>query len=98
MLKAHLHLEWIYEEPTVDQEERGATEQESLLPPPQQELASLDEYVKIGDITNLRKQITQLEALDPKFALFTAKVSDLAEKICLDEIQTLIESYLDKPE
>lgn len=104
-LKAHLKLEWIYEdsgaadtEPRNSDaraEERGDKESESLsdgfLLPPEKEIAALREFLMIGDIRGIRDQIGRIESLYPDSAFFVEKVSRLINMYKLDELQEMIE-------
>ncbi len=107
-LKAHLKLEWIYEDSAYPgaadpeqrnsdarAEERGDKESESpadaVLLPPEKEIATLREFLMIGDIRGIRDQIGRIESLYPDSSVFVEKVSRLMNMYKMDELQELIE-------
>jgi len=74
----------------------GAHPGEPIFPPPQEELARLDDLAMIGDIMGIREVIWEIEALDPKFKPFAAKTRELAKALKVSEIQRFVKQYLDE--
>lgn len=63
----HLRLEGIYEEPLHSREVEPNLCAAPVVPPPPEAIATLSQLVKMGDITGILDQATQLEQLDNKF-------------------------------
>ncbi len=91
LLQIYLKLEWTYE---YQEEQNPKTAHGPVIPPPKKEIAELYQFVITGDIRGLRKQSTKIELLNPDFAPFAAKISQLTDMYKFDEIQELIEPYL----
>jgi hypothetical protein len=68
--------------------------EESIIPPPMEELTLLNELAMIGDIMELRERIEAIDNLDPQFAPFAAKVRKLARDLNILEIQRFLKPYL----
>ncbi|MFC1976211.1 ATP-binding protein, partial [Chloroflexota bacterium] len=94
-LPGHLSLKWIYEDSDKTQDTSVDLAQTRLIPPPAAELAVLYELVLNGDIGNLREQVQKMGTLDPKFMPFITKIGQLANEFRVNEIQNLIERYME---
>jgi PAS domain S-box-containing protein len=100
LIQIHLKLAWIYEEePRGGEQAKSFPESqtstlEPIIPPPQGELTALYQIAVIGQITKLRKQISKIEATDPKFVPFVAKIRQLAREFQIEEIQKFIQQYM----
>ena len=100
LIQSHLQVEWVYEEATRGGEPGTQDSKpqppllEPLIPPPQAELVALYQIAMIGQMTKLRKQLGTLEAADPKFAPFVAKIRQLAKEFRIEEIQQFIHQYM----
>ena len=95
LIQLHLKLEWIYQEeqgklPVGSQSSRSGP----MIPPLPGELAELYNIAMIGQITKLRKYVDHLEATDPKYLPFAAKIRQLAKEFRIEEIQEFIQHYL----
>lgn len=55
----------------------------------------LNKLAMIGDIMEIRERIEKIEALDPKFVPFAAKVRELAKALKISEIQRFIKQCLE---
>jgi len=67
----------------------------SIIPPPMEELSRLNQLALIGDIMEIRERIEKIEALDPRFASFVARVRQLAEELNILEIQQFLKHYIE---
>jgi PAS domain S-box-containing protein len=95
-MQVHLKLEWIYEGERETQETKSALQEAQVISPPQEELAVLFEFAKIGDILNIKKRIDHLEQLDKTFLPFARKIRQLAKGFEMNAIKTLIRQYMEE--
>jgi hypothetical protein len=100
VIQQHLQIEWVYA-PTVvanspHAEKRTETPQpaEPLIPPPQEELAKLFKFAKIGDIMAIRKWAKEAEGFDPQYLSFVARIHYLAKTLQINEIRRFVGQYL----
>jgi signal transduction histidine kinase/ActR/RegA family two-component response regulator/Trp operon repressor len=96
LLQTHLHLEWIYENVSVSEESGSFLAQPSCVLPVRKELAFLGECAQIGDISNLKKRVQELETLNAELIPFTTKICHMIDGFCLDELQIFLESCLEQ--
>jgi CheY-like chemotaxis protein len=95
LIEKHLGLTWLYEQKAT--EPKDPCEQ-ALIPPPPQQLEALYETAMLGLMSDIRKQMDQLEQLDAKYAPFANKVRELAKGFEDEQIVALVEEYLSKDE
>jgi two-component system sensor histidine kinase ChiS len=93
--QTHLNLEWTYEEPGEPQELIQPSVQEEIVPPPSEELLTLYQLVRTGDVIRLREHLQEFTASDPQFAAFGARISQLADAFRLDDIERFIQQYME---
>ena len=101
-----LKLTWIYEESVVAVEsahEKGkskgkddAASSMSLAAPPPDELKILHDLALDGNMGRIRKRADHLDSLNPAYRPFTDKLRLLARGFQSQEIQELIEKYLNE--
>ena len=91
LLEKHLKLEWIYEEERETEERSQAKE----IPPPQAELKKLYEAAMLGMMSQIRKQMDNIEQLDSQYAPFADKVRKFARLFEEEKIVALVEGYLE---
>jgi PAS domain S-box-containing protein len=104
LIQIHLKLEWIYQEKEEAEKQRDRFLESRpqdlgpIIPPSQEELAALYEIAMIGQITKLRKRIATIEAADPKFVPFVAKIRQLAKEFQIEAIQEFLQQYMNHEE
>jgi signal transduction histidine kinase len=91
LIEKHLAIEWLYEEVPQAQE---LSAPQALIPPPQQELEALYEAAMLGMMSEIRKQLDEIEQLDGKYAPFAHKLRELAAGFEDEKIVALVEQYL----
>ncbi len=106
LLSMHLQLEWTYDDEQGGQEgtetrghgnkEHPEDEIQSLVPPPPEELEVLLEMAMRGNMTDIRERATKLEQMDQKYKPFADKLQQLAKAYDDDEIEALIEQYMEE--
>jgi signal transduction histidine kinase/DNA-binding NarL/FixJ family response regulator len=95
LIEKHLQLEWLYEQSTT----AGKPPCEQvLIPPPPQQLEALYQTAMRGIMSEIRKQMDEIEQLDAKYAPFALKVRELARGFEDEQIVALVEEYLSKDE
>ncbi|MCP4398408.1 MAG: response regulator [bacterium] len=70
------------------------SEHASFIPLPKEELATLHDLAKIGDIMGIRKNLTRLDTLDSQYAPFVAQLRRLADSLQVRSILELVERYI----
>ena len=100
LLETYLNLEWIYKQPSANEDQKAATEfvaeKTTLVPPPPHEIALLFDLAMKGEIPSLRKQAIRLEQLNETFGPFARKLRQLAEGFDEDKILALIEQFTER--
>ena len=98
LLANYLHIQWIYPERLASnssQERDLAQDINSVTLPPQEELASLLEQIKQGNIAQLKQQANQLRTQQPQCAEFSAYAIRLADSFQLKKLRQFIQSAMD---
>ncbi|GEM_PF-1072520 len=98
-LQQHLHLTWIYEQPKIATPanaapQTGASPEEIPVVPSVEQLTTLANLAKCGDITGILDYMGQLEQTDPQLLAFTTKISQMAKGFQKRQILELIKPYL----
>jgi CheY-like chemotaxis protein len=105
MLRIHLDLEWIYEQPTPESatDEKAIAKQETsesspgeIVPPEASTLEQLYDRARKGSLDELIEIAKSLEQLDAKFTPFAQEIYQLAEAFQIKKVQQFLESYLSK--
>jgi CheY-like chemotaxis protein len=94
LLAATLNLTWRYTAVGQDPAPTDAAEGAELVPPPEQELASLYELASIGDILGLQARAAQLAQQDAALRPFAQQLGRLASRFEPDQARALIAQYL----
>jgi CheY-like chemotaxis protein len=103
MLRIHLDLEWIYEQPTpesatdekaIDKPEQSESSPGEIVPPEATTLEQLYDRARKGSLDELIEIAKSLEQFDAKFAPFAQEIYQLAEAFQIKKVQEFIESYL----
>ncbi len=89
-LEHYLKLEWIYEQPTADEEVVVA---EMISPSPAQ-ATTLHEYALLGDIDGILTYLEQLEQSEPQLKVFIHQARELAENFDVEQLRTLTKEYM----
>ena len=95
-LQVHLKLEWIYKDERSPQNVPEQLEQQPIIPPQAEELTVLLKAATIGDIAEIRESITRLEASNPQFMPFVAKLRQLANEFRMAAIREFVEYYMEE--
>lgn len=103
-LQAHLGLEWTYDEEIKEVKAQQssleltplqASHSQPLAASLKQELATLYELAKIGDIQGIFQGAAILEQLDRKFLPLARELRQLAKGFELKKIRELLKTYMD---
>ncbi len=89
LLGSYLDLEWLYQE----RDEADKHHPANIVPPPDREVATLQELVLFGDIGGIQEQLDKIEEIDEQFQPFVARIRRLAKRYELKTIETFIEQY-----
>ncbi|WP_322111892.1 ATP-binding protein [Aerosakkonema funiforme] len=105
-LRNHLGLEWIYEETSGEKPEAkeqssdsSSTQnsklktQNSLVAPPQEEIATLFELAMMGDLRSIQEKAVKLEELDSKYLPFATELRQLAKGFQVKQIREFLKKY-----
>jgi signal transduction histidine kinase/ActR/RegA family two-component response regulator len=87
VLIEYLNLDWIYEQQQIVE----TKDQESLIPPPVEELKKLYELAMMGDMREIKEFAKNL---DDEYAVFANKVIELANGFEDEMILGLVEEYM----
>lgn len=93
-LQKHLGIEWIHEsapaaQPPVD------TTQESVVPPPREELLVLVDLARKGKIVAIGERIAKVEELGAQYRPFAAELRRLAKTFDMKQVKTFLAPYLE---
>jgi hypothetical protein len=69
-----------------------------LVTPPPKAIATLYQLVKMGDITGILNQITQIEELDSQYLPFTTQIRQLTQSFKLKQLLDLLQQHHKIPE
>ena len=86
VLDTHLQLDWQWQESTPE-----APLPSALIAPEQQDVISLLEAVKLGDIEAIEAQIKAIEAKNSRYLTFVAEVRQLARSFQLLRLEQLLQ-------
>jgi CheY-like chemotaxis protein len=108
LLQSHLGLEWIYEEgigtagksnETRIQTTEGGFAQTStsipLVAPSSEEVATLFEFAKIGDIKGILEGAEHLEQMDERFLPLVQELRQLAKGFQVKKIRELLKAHIE---
>jgi signal transduction histidine kinase/CheY-like chemotaxis protein len=87
-LKLYLGLDWLYQSDNPGQ--ISHTESQTLETPQPDLLQNCIDYVRIGDLLGLRKELTQLCNDQPQYTAFCDKLIQLANQFRIGEIRKLL--------
>jgi len=88
-LQKYLQLTWIYETDTGIQKTANESEQ-VIIPPPYEELFKLYRASRIGHIKEILSEAVRIKNLDPRYAGFADRVTELAKSFNDSEILALL--------
>ncbi|MDO9105250.1 MAG: response regulator [Methylovulum sp.] len=86
-LKLHIGLAWNCQHEGPDP---PVTEEELLLPPPAEVIGHLVDFVRIGDLLGLNKQLDELVKHQPEYRPFAARIKALGAEFRIAEIKKLL--------
>ncbi len=94
-LQLHLGLEWVYEEAkeVLFPQESGLRTQDSLVPPPAEEIATLLDLAMRNDLRGIAKRAVRLEALDRQWGPFATHLCQLAKGFKGKQIREFLKQY-----
>jgi PAS domain S-box-containing protein len=97
-IKHYLNLSWVYqiesETPSLSISPNYPVTQTQRAIPPHEELLSLYEAALTGNVDGVETEAIRLQELNPEYALFVARILELAEEFEYEEIANLIDRYL----
>jgi CheY-like chemotaxis protein len=106
-LHTHLHLEWEYEQnlselkcgiPGVsggNPQSPNSKPQTEIVPPPPEALSTLYQLTSTGKVIRLREHLEELIAAGSEHVAFGHMILDLARDVRLDEIEQILQEYMD---
>ena len=92
MLKKHLELEWVYEEEKSQTADKVI--EETLIPPPPEEIAALLDLAMMGDMRGIRNRATHFEQLNEQYRSFANKLRELARGFEEKALLAFVKSYM----
>ncbi len=98
MLETHLHLSWNFAKPAASDHIPNNTALAALLPPPPEELAVLHELALTGVMSDIEERAKHITALGEQYRPFAETLHRLAQGFEEQEIQALVERYMQKRE
>jgi signal transduction histidine kinase/DNA-binding NarL/FixJ family response regulator len=94
-LGEHLKLQWIYkEEYSIESSEEFSFTAQEMVALPTEIAQALYDFLSIGDIDGIIEQTNKLTQIDSRLIPLATKMQQLAEDFELEQLQTLVESYL----
>lgn len=93
LLSEHLGLTWIYES-SPEETQTPISVSQDIIPPPQTTIQNFRNLARRGYITDLREQVEQLIASDPKYLPFGEPILKLAQQFRAEEIDEILQQYL----
>jgi chemotaxis methyl-accepting protein methylase/signal transduction histidine kinase/chemotaxis response regulator CheB len=104
LLKAHLQLEWVYQQNSTQNSSNYGTitSKEStfyslpnpIVAPPSQDLAVLLELAMQGDIRAILQETTRLEVTDILYIPFAGEIRKFAECLQVNQLQQFIRGFI----
>lgn len=88
--KLYLGIEWLF---VNDQPSLGEQVSVQISTPPAALLQVCIDWVRIGDLLNLKKTLRQLSQEHPEHAAFFARLTTLADQFRMGEIKTLLNMH-----
>ncbi|OQW95886.1 MAG: hypothetical protein BWK79_00795, partial [Beggiatoa sp. IS2] len=96
-LGIYLKLNWVYEQPKLQEEPPPIADSTSVAVIPSSEQATtLHEYALLGDIDNILAYIEQLELTHPELAVFSNQVRELADNFDLERLRILTKNFMEE--
>ncbi len=98
-LQVHLELEWIYEKlqdesyESEDSDNQSKIQDETIIPPPAEEIAVLFELAMMGDLGGIQKQAEKLAKIDARYVSFASHLNQLAKNFEEAKILEFVEQY-----
>ncbi|XWK91750.1 MAG: ATP-binding protein (plasmid) [Phormidium sp.] len=90
-VQKYLNLQWIYAEKKPEVQAQEKTEQTEIILPTLEELKTLYQAIKIGDITEVEEEAKRLAQMNPLYQEFGDRVLTLASEFDESGILKLIE-------
>lgn len=98
VLKRHLDLEWIYEQPDSSSLEIDRSDTtisvEAMILPPQEDITKLYELARQGLIHKLLSQLEQIEQLHPTSIEFIQKIRYFADDFQVNKLRSFLEETI----
>ncbi len=94
LLGTHLKIEWKYEEARI--REKANEEEVTMTAPRASEMEKLYYLAMSGDMNGIREYADYIEQLDTEYRAFAHKLRELAKACKDDELEILIEQYMEK--
>lgn len=93
-LAYHCSLEWIYEEPPLKAERKTPVDVGPLISPSREQLETLFEFVKLGDIQEIIEYTEVLARIDIQLQPFAHEVCQLAKGFKIKKLEVFVRKYL----
>lgn len=97
LLSEHLNVEWIYE-PQTDVADQGVAPPTDWVAPPRETLSTLLALARQANLKKLREQLELLIHSDQRYVPFAEPLLQLAQQFQAEEIEDLIQHYLEDAE
>jgi CheY-like chemotaxis protein len=92
LLEAQMKISWIY----AEVEAQSADKPEDLVPPPPQELETLYELARRGNLQAIAERASRLETMDARLGPFAARLGQLARAFEDRAVLALIEPFIEE--
>jgi signal transduction histidine kinase/DNA-binding NarL/FixJ family response regulator len=92
LLEEHVKIEWVYA--PAAQAKRLETQQEALVPPPEEELNLLSEMARRGSLHAIYERALELEKMDVRLRPFAHRLRQLAQAFDEQAVMALIHHFI----
>jgi PAS domain S-box-containing protein len=94
LLQKHLNLQWVYEQNQPQPPMEADVAEESIIPPPAEEIKTLYHLAFIGSFKKIQKRVASLPNQDSEFTPFYRKVLQLSRSFQEEELRDFLQQYL----
>lgn len=89
LMKLHLSLTWIFKPDEVLTDPL-----KNIIPPPEEELAALNELAQMGNLRKIRERLSQLERETTQFQPFIDHMREMVRRYEVKQIQAFLSPFL----
>lgn len=94
ILQKHLNVKWIYEQNPSPTEPPTEVDENTITPPPPEEIEILYNLAFIGSLKKIQKRVANLQKQNSEFSNFYQKVLSLTRNFQERELKNFLQKYL----